>query len=129
MIASTILCLALNVFYETRNASQVDQEAVAAVAINRAHEEHRSVCHVIKEPHQFSWTAHHNLTVPKVPNKIEHKAWTNALRVARTVFHSKRIQERFANVTYYHAHYVQPKWDRHMKVVFITQAHTYYEKS
>jgi N-acetylmuramoyl-L-alanine amidase len=129
MIASAIFCLALNVFYETRGSSKFDQEAVAAVAINRAQEEHQSVCHVIKEPHQFSWTSRHTLSVPKLPNKVERKSWNNALKVARTVLYSKSIQERFANVTYYHTHYVQPRWDRHMRVAFVTNAHTYFYRS
>jgi hypothetical protein len=36
MIVSAIICLALNVFYEARGASPIDQQAVAAVALNRS---------------------------------------------------------------------------------------------
>lgn len=126
MIVSTLLCLALNVFYETRNATAFDQQAVAAVALNRADATHKSVCHVIREPKQFSWTARHSLTVPNLQNPVERRAWINALKVARAVKNSKSIRQRFANVLYYHAHYVSPLWDRNMRVAFVTPFHTYY---
>jgi len=125
MIAA-VFCLALNVFYEARGAPRFDQEAVAAVTINRAEEQHRSVCHVIEEPKQFSWTAHYRLKVPRLSNLLERRAWINALKTARTVLYNKGVQERFANVMYYHTRYVKPRWDRHMRVAFTTRSHTYF---
>ena len=129
MIGATLLCLALNVFYEARNTSVVDREAVAAVALNRAEKEHRSVCHVIAEPRQFSWTAHHSLTVPKVKNLEEKKAWSTAIATARHVLYSKRSRRVFAHVMYYHATYVHPAWSRRYRVAFATRTQVYYLSS
>jgi N-acetylmuramoyl-L-alanine amidase len=129
VIASALICLALNVFYEARGASRLDQQAVAAVALNRSEEQHRSVCRVIEEPKQFSWTAQHRLAKPKLPNVVEKRAWINSLRVAREVMYDRAIRRRFAHVTYYHTHYVKPVWDRRMRVAFRTQFHTYYLNS
>ena len=128
MIA-TIFCLALNVFYEARGAPILDQEAVAAVALNRAQEQQQTVCHVIKEPKQFSWTSRYRMTQPKLSNVLERNAWYNSVKVARTVLYNKGVQERFANVMYYHTHYVKPRWDRHMRVAFVTNAHTYFYRN
>jgi N-acetylmuramoyl-L-alanine amidase len=129
MIASALLCLALNVFYEARNTTDFDREAVAAVALNRSEQEHRSVCKVIAQPKQFSWTSRYRMVAPKSKNVLEKKAWSHALEIARTVLTNKRIRQRFANVYYYHTHYVKPVWDRHMRVVFNTPAHLYYMSS
>jgi len=126
LLTSTVLCLALNVFYEARNTSEIDREAVAVVALNRAEKEHRTVCHVISEPKQFSWTANHRMKVPKLTNVLERRAWKHSLSVAREVLYSKPIQQRFAQVTYYHAHYVNPIWNRYMRVAFSTPYQTYY---
>jgi N-acetylmuramoyl-L-alanine amidase len=126
LITSTILCLALNVFYEARNTTEIDREAVAVVALNRAQEEKTTVCHVIAEPKQFSWTSKYRMRVPKLRNIVDRKAWEHSLAVARLVLSSKPIQQRFARVFYYHAHYVRPFWDRRMRIAFSTPYQTYY---
>jgi N-acetylmuramoyl-L-alanine amidase len=129
VIGAALLCLALNVFYEARGTTVIDREAVAAVALNRAEKEHRSVCKVIEEPRQFSWTAHHSLTVPKIKNPLEKKAWSTAITTARRVMYSRRSRRVFANVMYYHTRYVHPRWSNHYRVAFATNAHIYYLSS
>jgi N-acetylmuramoyl-L-alanine amidase len=129
MITAAVICLALNVFYEARGATPFDQEAVTAVALNRADAEHQSVCHVIKEPRQFSWTADHRFAVPKPKNIVDKRAWSDALVVAQEVMYSKAIRQRFGNIMYYHTHYVKPLWDRHLKLAFSTPYHSYYRRA
>jgi N-acetylmuramoyl-L-alanine amidase len=129
MIVSAIICLALNVFYEARGASPIDQQAVAAVALNRSEAEHRSVCHVIREPKQFSWTSQYRVAQPRLTNVLERRAWLHSISVARQVMSDKAIRRRFTNVMYYHTHYVRPLWDRHMRIAFATPFHTYYLRS
>jgi spore germination cell wall hydrolase CwlJ-like protein len=129
VITSTLLCLALNVFYEARNASTIDREAVAAVALNRSEKEHRPVCQVIAQPKQFSWTSSYKLAVPKVTNPVEKKAWYSAIQTAARVMYSKRRRKVFANILYYHALYVHPSWGSHYRVAFATQYQKYYLNS
>ena len=51
-------CLALNIYHEARSESMEGQIAVAQVTLNRvAHSEWPStICEVVSEPKQFSWT-------------------------------------------------------------------------
>lgn len=51
-------CLAKNIYFESRGENRVGQMAVAWVTLNRT--EHKNwpstICKVVYQPHQFSWT-------------------------------------------------------------------------
>ena len=51
MLAEAIVCLALNVYYEARSQSVVEQIAVAQVVINRVNDDRYpdTVCKVVKQ--------------------------------------------------------------------------------
>ncbi|HIE75488.1 MAG TPA: cell wall hydrolase, partial [Gammaproteobacteria bacterium] len=51
-------CLALNIYHEARGESHDGQVAVAAVTLNRMQSASYpdTVCGVVWQPHQFSWT-------------------------------------------------------------------------
>lgn len=80
MIATAVLCLALNVYYEARGESYVGQEAVAHVVINRTKDPQypKGVCGVVYQPNQFSWVKM-KLSPPKG------KAWEDSKKVAQAV--------------------------------------------
>lgn len=59
----TLVCLALNIYFEARGENPDAQLAVAEVTLNRG-----SPCKVVAEPHQFSWTtAPPPMTDPLLP--------------------------------------------------------------
>lgn len=76
-----ILCLAQNVYYETRGEPVMGQAAVAWVTINRSRQKKKSVCATVWQPNQFRWTLK-NLAPPK-PNSLE---WRNSVEVAVFVY-------------------------------------------
>ena len=51
-------CLALNIYHEARDESHDGQVAVAAVTLNRMQSASYpdTICGVVWQPHQFSWT-------------------------------------------------------------------------
>ena len=82
MIDVVTMCLALNVFMESRGEPKKAQYAVLEVVHNRS--KHKSFpngyCEVIKEPHQFSWVKNHRSMKPP---KFELESWKESIAVAR----------------------------------------------
>ena len=58
MIAEALLCLTLNVYHEARGEPFLGQVAVAEVTLNRVDDLRwpDTVCEVVYQPYQFSWT-------------------------------------------------------------------------
>ncbi len=83
-----IQCLALNIYFEARGESKKGQFAVAAVTMNRvkSYKYPNSVCEVVWQRRQFSWTHDGKSDRPR-----ERKAWIRAKQLAGLV-HSKYLQ-------------------------------------
>ena len=96
MILESIMCLALNVYHESKNQSFIGQVAVAQVVMNRVQDSRypNNVCDVVKQGLTYKWKP----TLP-IKNKCqfswycdgksdkarEKKAWSVALKVAKLV--------------------------------------------
>jgi len=72
-----IKCLAQNIYHEARGEPYEGQLAVAYVTLNRTNDPyfHGTICEVVYEKKQFSWTAHQ-------PAISEPKAWKQSQLVA-----------------------------------------------
>jgi len=55
MIASTLMCLAMTIFTESRGEPYKGQVAVASVVLNRVEKNHSDVCTEINKTGQFPW--------------------------------------------------------------------------
>ena len=84
MIATSLLCLTLNIFHEARGESLIDQIGVAAVTMNRVRDKGypKSVCKVVYQPNQFVWTSRFKTKKIKFKNKIEEEAYLKAKTIA-----------------------------------------------
>lgn len=112
-----LTCLAQNVYYEARGESRAGQEAVAYVTLNRVAQRKKSICQVVFERHQFSWTMQKR-KAPYGP------AWTNALAVANRV-----LQERndfTGGATHFHSTAVKPAWSRTLRFTMRIGQHLFY---
>lgn len=123
-------CLALNIYFEARNQSLHGQKAVAWVTLNRMYTARYpdTICEVVWQPRQFSWT-HDGLSDVPGGNAIEDAAWEEAQQVAIDVlvaeFENKQDPTRGA--THYHADYVNPYWaDSYAQVASIGE-HIFYK--
>lgn len=115
-----INCLALNIYFEARSESHEGQLAVAYVTMNRVANPNfpKTVCEVVWQPRQFSWT--HD---GKSDNPVESVAWHKAKAMAKFIYANyprfMKISRGSADVTrgalyYYSSKLTNPVWARTM---------------
>jgi len=119
--ASSIECLARNVYYEARSESLLGQYAVAEVTMNRrgALGYPKTVCEVVYQKDAFSWTGMKGLKEPSGP------AWQRAAKVAQDVYYGRRSGE-LDGATHYHATYVTPDWSSERERIARIGRHVFY---
>lgn len=104
-----MLCLAQNIFFESRNQSIEGQYAVAFVTMNRVM--HVSfpdtICEVVFQPAQFSWTAE-NVRINR-NDSIEMRAWNQAKQIAIAVM-LEDVHNDFYGITHFHRYDINPNW-------------------
>ena len=123
--ADDMRCLALNIYYEARSESEEGQIAVAHTTLNRvaSNKFPDSVCEVIWQPKQFSWTHDGKSDTPK--NK---RAWDKAKDIAKIAMDWYNAGEDFsAGALYYHADYVKPYWASYFKRTVTVDKHIFYK--
>jgi spore germination cell wall hydrolase CwlJ-like protein len=131
VVASAVLCLALNVYQEARSESIPGQYAVALVTMNRAKETKGSICRTVFKPQQFSWTNGQFVQTNagyKVSDRMRPKdkhAWAVARRVAQVTL-SGRMLDFTQGANHYHATSVFPKWSAKMAVTRRIGKHIFY---
>ncbi len=96
--------------------------AVAQVVMNRVRSPHypNSVCDVVWERRQFSWTHDGKSDKPRNPN-----AWLEANQIASLVL-SPNFPDLVDGATHYHAHYVSPSWASSLESVATIGTHKFY---
>ena len=82
----SLMCMALNGYYEARGETADQEVASGAVVLNRLSVGFRgatTVCEVVYSPKQFSWVDTHGTAVPNFQNKSERKAWERSVLIAK----------------------------------------------
>lgn len=118
-----LVCMADNLFHEARVDGMRGMEAVATVVMNRVGDSRwpDSVCGVVYQPSQFSWTLKKQL----VNMKITHD-W-KTLAVARMALQGGLI-DKTGKSTHYHAVYVTPYWAKVYDFTVQVEQHLFYRK-
>lgn len=116
-----IHCLAQNIYHEARSEPLGGQIAVAQVTVNRvkASKFKKTVCDIVFQPHQFSWTTNKRLRVR------DSKAWRASLAVARAVLTNSVRLPNFT-ATHYHTKTVNPIWNRNKTILAVIGNHIFY---
>lgn len=106
-----VQCLAENLFHEARGEGVEGKLAVAFVTMNRVKHVRwaDTVCEVVHEPYQFSWT-HQDMTID-LDNPIERRSWEQSQEIALGVLNREYINDMIG-VTHYHATHVSPDWGK-----------------
>ncbi len=122
-----LVCLAQTVWFEARGSSFADKLAVAQVVVNRvASREHGdTVCSVVWEPAQFSWTADGLPDQVELEGPIDENAWTDSALAALTAW-SAALPDLTRGATHYHADYVSPHWAQQLHARGRFGRHLYY---
>lgn len=109
MLSTAAICLALNVFYESRGESIKGQYAVAQVTLNRSNNESGNtgnVCGTVFEQKQFSWTQQFRnpkkryVKIAMLAKKTDEISWYRAIDIARTVM-AKKARDVTKGATYF----------------------------
>lgn len=123
-----LLCLALNIYHEARGEPVQGQAAVAQVTLKRAEQSDKSVCKVVFEPYQFSWTAnakHKGRVKPEyIPEKTD-QSWQQAKAIAKLAS-IKFFPDYTRGADHYHATHVRPIWAQSMTRVARIGQHIFY---
>lgn len=113
MVETALLCLALNVYHESRGEPIDGQKAVAQVTMNRAGNDVERVCDVVFRPYQFEWTgpilkaktkAEKIRAANKLMPDIESLAWDRAKWIA-----ARALNGRLKDVVGDADHFLNPK--------------------
>ncbi len=128
MLSSTIICLALNIYFEARGESLNAQAAVAYTTLNVAEEKHISTCKAVYSKGKFSWTRNrvkYNggnseeefLYSKKFMSKYsirELDSWENSIGMAKDVI-SGNIKNPIGDANYFHDVTIKaPIWSKNI---------------
>lgn len=119
---TSLMCLAVAVFFEARGEPLDGQYAVAEVIMNRVEDSRYpdTVCGVVFQDRQFSFT--HDGKPDKLPRKAT-RASKRAKRVASEVLEGYRIG---ITSTHYHTVSVDPFWNAHYELDGLVGNHLFY---
>lgn len=120
-VTDEVLCLAQNIFFESAYEPMSGIEAVAAVVFNRMSSEDypRTVCGVVYQASQFSWTADYTKWRRVPPQKY--------LDMAKTFLQNRAIlRESYENITHFHHVSISPAWSKQLQHVRTYGQHKFY---
>lgn len=116
-----LLCLQKNIYYEARGEGMTGMKAIAAVTMNRVNDSRfpNSVCKVVYQRSQFSWTANGG---HKVTDKT---AWQRAGVIAMRALNGT-LNNPIKKAQYFHNRSVRPGWASRMRHVVTIGGHKFF---
>jgi spore germination cell wall hydrolase CwlJ-like protein len=128
-----VLCLAQNIYYETRSQPIIEKIAISQVVLNRvsSNKYPSTICEVVyqtvrrgqsivRDKCQFSWYCDGKSDYPRNSN-----AWAESIRIAALAMTLKvDFTEGALN---YHAVYVSPLWAEDMQATIRIGSHRFYK--
>ena len=120
--ANEFQCMLKNIYHEARGDTVEGMQAVALVTLNRAAEKDKTVCEIVYEHKQFSWTAMKNIRNKALTDNV------NAVYVVASDAIAGRLHDITNGATYYHAKSVKPYWVKAVTKVGAIGAHIFYRK-
>lgn len=120
-----ISCLADNIYFEARSEDLDGRLAVAQVTLNRTRYKFfpKTICGVVYDHAQFSWTLHKHQHKDK-------KVYRQIVLLSRTIL-TKHLRSGIIGnrVIFYHATYiVPPAWTKNNNLVATIGTHVFYER-
>ena len=128
ILETALICLALNIFHESRGEAIVVQQAVAQVTMNRAKQDPDRVCKEVFRPYQFSWANKLSKATKADPHKVvakrikkpEGKEWQRSLQIAQQALNGDLVTKFKGATHFYNVHTDNPKWK--WRLHYIAQA-------
>ena len=106
----SVACLARAVYQEANTQGERGREAVIAVIVNRAIDQQKHVCEVVRQPSQFSWVKHDTKLAKLTESKeVERFVLKVVAKTAQSGYNS------FHGAQYFYAHKQgKPSWANKM---------------
>ena len=122
-----LYCAAQNVYFESRGEPDLGQLAVTQVVLNRvnSHKWPNTVCGVVWQEKQFSWTHDGKSDRIKLSTKQDRRVWI------KSVFYAvmSMIEDDATNgATHYHNTSVEPYWVESMTQIAHIGNHIFYKE-
>lgn len=116
-------CLALNLYHEARGESDIEILSVAQVTLNRVISEQfpDTICEVVYQPYQFSWTMKHNRVID------DWKTYRRMKKIAQGFLNNKFERTVVGDANHYHHKSISPKWSKYGKNKIQLVSHVYME--
>lgn len=118
--SNTLLCLAQVLYFEASTEPIEGLQAVAATVFNRIGTPGyaRSICGVVYQPHQYSWTlVQHNWLRTPAPRYFD---------LAKAFLQERESLKEEYPVTHYHHVGINPKWSVTLEHIFTIGQHKFY---
>jgi len=127
MIMTATMCLALNLYFEARGEPLSGQLAVAQVTLNRVTDDRYpdTICDVVWEDKQFSWTHDGNHDDPKRMDNFDVNLWHAVRELAENVINDKNLLPGITS-THYHSVEINPSWTSHYELDGRIGQHLFY---
>lgn len=120
---SSLLCMALAIYFEARSEHILGQLLVGQTIMNRVEDPRwpNTVCGVVKQYKQFSFFWDGKPEKPK-ENSV---AWRKALIFAEKVLEGRT--KGLTDATHYHTLSTKPSWARYMEKRIVVGNHIFYK--
>jgi spore germination cell wall hydrolase CwlJ-like protein len=124
--ARELSCMAKNIYHEARGEPIEGQLAVAIVTLNRVNHKDfpNDICSVVYQRTssvcQFSWVCDKSLSIRDLTKFVQ------SVEIARIAIEGRESIDQISKALYYHADYVNPRWNHKTKVAKIGR-HIFYE--
>jgi spore germination cell wall hydrolase CwlJ-like protein len=111
-------CHSINIYYEARGENYEGRHKVFKVVENRTKQRNKTVCEVVWEPYQFSWTINYN------SKKINNKQYEKIRK--EVVFWMYNYDGNPKDITHYHHKNINPYWNKNMNLVATIGNHVFW---
>jgi N-acetylmuramoyl-L-alanine amidase len=127
MLTAAVLCLAQNIFFEARSESIQGQIMVAEVTLNRVSAENYpdTICEVVYQKKQFSWTHDGATDNPEKLSLTERRAWRRVKHLAFALTLYPELLEE-TGATHFHSTSVRPRWSHRLRHIKQVGNHVFY---
>jgi N-acetylmuramoyl-L-alanine amidase len=117
-----LVCLSNNIYHEARGESQAGQIAVAYVTLNRVEKPDfgDTICEVVNDRHQFSWTSNGKSDVIK-----DREAYVKSMRVAINTIQGIEPDPTEGATYFYNPRVANPAWSREFTVSAVIGQHKF----
>lgn len=122
-VVSEWQCMLKNIYHEARGEGVEGMKAVALVTLNRAKQQNKTVCEVVYQRKQFSWT-----NTAKGRNKSLTGNIDTAHRIASQAM-AGGLDDFTGGATHYHTVKVKPVWRKALDKVATINSHIFYRNN